>query len=519
MQPLQRHCFNGFLALTLSSISVWAWGADTAAAPNIPWPTTGWQESTPEQQGMSSDALRRLVDFGAHNDVDSLLVVRHGKLVLDTYYAPFRSDLKHIVNSATKAVVGTLTGIAIKDGLLKSVNQPVTEFFADQPMANLDANKKAIRIEHLLDLTSGIAWSEPLTSAFPETVFQMVRSPNWTSFVLDRPMAQAPGTGFNYNSGSWHLMSAILTKTTGKSAADYAAQRLFGPLGIADVTWSKDAQGISTGGFGIYMHPRDMAKLGYLYLHNGEWDGKALLPADWTDKIFHHATVDMHLDNPSTRRYANGWWTIPGRDAIMAVGLRNQLIVVLPKLDMVAVLTGKTYYPVPSMIDLLEASVVSSRALPVNAQANTELSHSVRDAAKNKAIAVPPTPALAGQISGRSYRFERNAQGINTAMLDLASASPHYEIVFNSANPMNGPMHRTGPVGLDGLFRTNDESAGPARAVRASWTDATTLAMESRALSDGVIARYTFHFADSAVDVEYSDSAGNKAQLHGVSTP
>ena len=208
-------------------------GAQDAAAPASPaaspaasaaeaplaaiWPADDWAESTPEAQGMDSAALAKLVDFGAAQGMDSLLVTRHGSLVAEAFYAPYREGLKHAVNSTTKGVVATLTGMAIQDGLIASRDAPVLDFFADRKVANADASKKAMTVGHLLDMTSGLNWIEPLSDAVPETMLQLTRTRDWQGFVLDRPMAQAPGTGFNYNSGNTHLLSAILAHKTGGS--------------------------------------------------------------------------------------------------------------------------------------------------------------------------------------------------------------------------------------------------------------------------------------------------------------
>ena len=150
------------------------------------------------------------------------------------------------------------------------------EFFADRTIANLDERKKAITICHMLDMTSGLEWSEGLDGF--RSFIAMERSPDWQQFILDQPMSTAPGTVFYYDSGISHLLSAILTRVTGKSALDYARETLFGPLGIEDVMWRADPQGVSGGGAGLYMHPRDMAKIGYLYLRGGVWEGKQILP-------------------------------------------------------------------------------------------------------------------------------------------------------------------------------------------------------------------------------------------------
>ena len=255
-------------------------------------------------------ALADLVDFGADSAMDSLLVVRHGRIVAEAYYAPFRAGQQHLVNSVTKAVVGTLVGIAVKEERIRRLDQPVVDLFFERAIANLGADKKAITLETLLDSNSGLDWNEPLSDAPPETMLQMARSRDWVGFVLDRPMAQPPGRAFNYDSGTWHLLSAVLTKKTGMDTLAYAKQALFGPLGIGEARWRQDPQGIRTGGYGLFLQPRDMAKIGYLYLHHGQWAGEQLLPPSWSEHVF-HATVDMNLGTSSAFRYANGWWTIP----------------------------------------------------------------------------------------------------------------------------------------------------------------------------------------------------------------
>ena len=507
---------QGLVCMTLAGAGV-VWSAGRVEPPAVPWPTAGWQESTPEQQGMASLAVRRLVDFGAKNGMDSLLVIRHGTVVADAYYAPYRAGLKHHLYSATKGVLGTLTGIAVQDGLLKGVAQPVVDFFPDRATLADDPRKKTITIDHLLDMTSGIDWKEPLDGA-PETLRAMRRSPHWSAFVLNRPMAQAPGTAFNYSSGNSQLLSSVLTRATGKSAADFARERLFGPLGIADTLWRQYLQGNAIGGFGLYMHPRDMAKIGYLYLHHGAWDGRQLLPPRWTDKVF-HAMVDMRMGSPSTFRYANGWWTLPQQDVYMAVGFLQQIIMVVPRLDLVVVVTGKRSPRFGPLIDLLEAACTSQQALPAAPGAHADLVRRVQEAATEKTFAAEPLSATAAAVSGRSYRFDRNALGLTALTLNLRAATPQYDMLFDGTGTATGVQRLAGPMGLDGAFRVNDPPSGPPLAVKASWTDAATLSMVSQWVTDGVVSSHTLRFDGNTVDIAYRDNTGTDLQLHGIAKP
>ena len=362
----------------------------------------GWPTSTPEAQGMSSQELTGLVNFGIDNGFDSLLVMRHGTIVAEAYYAPFAPRLRHRINSATKAVIGSLIGIALKEGLIKSLDQPVLDFLPGRVSAKPDERLKAVTLRHLLDMTSGLDWDEPLTNTIPAALFEMERSRDWVQYVLDRGMARDPGAAFDYNSGGPHLLSAVLSKVTGKSAEDYAKEKLFGPLGITDFLWRRDPQGVSTGGYGLYMLPGDMAKLGLFWLHDGVWQGKRLLPAGWTDAA-RQGRVDMPFPG---LRYANLFWSIPGEDAFMAVGFDRQLIVVLPKLDVVAAFTGARRYSnadgkpsapeyrLSAVIDRLKGATKSDAALPEDATSVDALAKRIRyvleEARVDAADAAPP---------------------------------------------------------------------------------------------------------------------------------
>jgi CubicO group peptidase (beta-lactamase class C family) len=264
----------------------------------------------PEKQGMDSTALATLVAFGGSHSFDSLLVERHGRIVLDAYYAPYTADIPHEIHSSTKAIISTLVGMIYKDGLLHRLDDPVLDFFPDRRVANIDDRKKAITVQNLLDMTSGFDWDQGIEDGKEQTLHDMERSSNWTQFILDRPMAHAPGEIFNYIDGSPNLLSAIITKLTGRLAEDYARENLFVPLGITDWHWDRDRQGLSVGAWTLTLRPRDMSKIGYLYLHHGEWDGKQLLPHGWGD-VLSHATVTMHASVDPDLRYSNFFGYFP----------------------------------------------------------------------------------------------------------------------------------------------------------------------------------------------------------------
>ena len=366
----------------------------THAEENVVWPTAQWQTSTPEAQGMDSAALAKLVEFGTTRSLDSLLIARHGRLVLDAYYALRSPDLPHPLNSATKSVIGTLLAIAYQDGLLDSFDHPMLSFFPDRNPAALDARKRAITIQNLLDMTSGIDWTEP-SDGKPTTFREMLRSRDWVDFILDRPMSNAPGETFNYNSGNSQLLSAIITELTGMSARDYAKAKLFTPLGITTASsWSSEwparvfgngrtSQSLTMGGAGLSMVPRDMAKIGYLYLRNGEWEGKRLLPSAWVDKPL-HATIDMKLPRVPDLRYSSSFWAFPDKHVYMAVGYHCQLIMVFSELDIVAVTTARNFCPFSKLVDDISGAVKSDTALPPDPAGAELLATAIRNVSSGK---------------------------------------------------------------------------------------------------------------------------------------
>lgn len=201
--------------------------------------------------------------------VHSLLVVRHGYLVLETYFHPYSGKTPHAWASVTKSVTSTLVGLLIDDNYIKDTEQPIVEFFPEYRAALADA-KKQITVGNLLTMTSGLECGYKPGEL---EALAMQRSANFVTAVLELPMHSKPGSEFSYCSGATHLLSAIVTRATNMSTLDYARQRLFDPLRIKEARWPADPQGVNYGWSDLMMHPRDMARVGYLYLHNGVWNG------------------------------------------------------------------------------------------------------------------------------------------------------------------------------------------------------------------------------------------------------
>jgi CubicO group peptidase (beta-lactamase class C family) len=297
------------------------------------WPTQGWRTTTPEEQGMDSGQLTQMLVEVEQKDLDlhSLLVIRHGAIVSETYFGAYHADTPHVLYSVTKSFIATLVGIAIDRGLIDTVDHPVLDYFPDIAIKEPNPLRETMKLEHLLTMTTGLAWQDE------DPIFgEMYRSQDWVAYVLNTPMLEKPGSRFNYCSGCSHVLSAIVQQTTGTNTRDFAQEALFGPLGITSYRWEVDSKGIPIGGWGLELTPRDMAKLGYLYLHQGEWDGQQIVSTQWIEKA-----TQKHIDTDDDLDYGYQWWINPRLGAYMALGLYGQTVFVVPGSDLIVVTTAK----------------------------------------------------------------------------------------------------------------------------------------------------------------------------------
>jgi CubicO group peptidase (beta-lactamase class C family) len=512
MRALERIATALIVVQSLAVFPTLAARAECACSSQTPWPTKDWEASRPEAEGMDSAALAQLVHFVGLYKQDSLLIVRHGKIVVDAYYAPYAPNIRHDLRSVTKSFIGTLTGIELQQGLLDSVDHPVVDLFADKHISNVDDAKKAMTVQNMLDMTSGIAWSEDAYTS-DETIMRMYKAPDIAEFVLSQPMSDAPGARFYYDGGNPYVLSALIIKKAGRDALDFARDELFKPLGISSVRWGEaDAQGVTDGESGLYLAPRDMAKLGYLYLHEGSWDGQQIIPSSWVDRARQGpvtATNGFH--------YGNLWWSLPGKGAFMARGRHSQIILVLPKLDVVAVMTGALkdgYVPTTDLIDGIAGAIKSEASLPLDSAAESLLAASIQKAATERASPVGSTPELAKLISGKSYRLNDNDLHVKTFSLNLVGPDPSWEII-TATQRLDRPTARYGgSVGLDGLFRKSSASYG-VNAVKGSWLDNHTFLVERRILGHGEMQRWTLAFDGKTVNIKFESTDGAEMELHG----
>jgi CubicO group peptidase (beta-lactamase class C family) len=295
-----------------------------------PGSSVGGQTRPTDQR--THPALEQAVEAAAElSRLHSLLVSRHGEVVLERYFNGRRAGSQANIKSASKSIVSALVGIAIDRGLIKDVKQPIATFFPDL-LASSDAPKRAITIEDLLTMRSG------LETTSNRNYGAWVQSRNWVGHVLSRPLIAAPGTIMEYSTGNTHLLSAIVTKATGESTWQFAQETLAKPLGFTLPQWPRDPQGIYFGGNDMLMTPRQMLTVGELYLHRGRWNGRQIVPEKWIETSF----VPRARSRFNDRLYGYGWWMreIAGCQAYYAWGFGGQFIILMPELDLVIVSTS-----------------------------------------------------------------------------------------------------------------------------------------------------------------------------------
>ena len=272
----------------------------------------------------------------------SLLVSHRGTLVLERYFNGARASRPANVKSVSKSVISALVGIAIEQGRIPGVDEPIATYLGDHLRADADRPKRAITIEDLLSMRSGLA------STSGRNYGAWVTSRHWVRHALARPLEAAPGTTMAYSTGNTHLLSAILTTATGRSTWRYAQDVLAAPLGFSLARWPQDPQGVYFGGNEMLFTPRQMVAFGELYLNRGSVRGRQVVPARWVDESF----IPRGRSDYSGELYGYGWWirdltrtTPAGAESVTAFyawGYGGQYVFVVPRLQLVIVTTSST---------------------------------------------------------------------------------------------------------------------------------------------------------------------------------
>ncbi|GAB5537002.1 MAG: hypothetical protein Rubg2KO_32510 [Rubricoccaceae bacterium] len=365
-----------FLILALPAIS----SAPVWSQPAISWPGETWETSTPEAEGIHPDSVAAIVadmESGAYGYIDAFMLIRHGRVVADyrfeqdyetlaaqydttnyqynydhpDWHPYYQGTDLHSLQSVTKSVLSAAMGIAIDEGHIEGVHVPAMSFFDAYRPFETDARKEAMTLEDLLTMRSGLLWQD--TGGYDSDEHDTIKleaSDTWIQFVLDKPTDAQPGTQWQYNDGASVLIGKILREATGQRADDWANQRLFQPIGIDAFYWKTTPDGEADTEGGLYLRTEDLARVGYLFLRGGNWNGTQVISQDWVEAST--SPVVPHINGPQSIGYGYQWW-VPrhedGQTRIFAAnGYGGQFLLVSPEHDIVAVFNGWTIHDRPA---------------------------------------------------------------------------------------------------------------------------------------------------------------------------
>jgi CubicO group peptidase (beta-lactamase class C family) len=378
-------------------------------------PFAGLPRSTPEEQGISSSAILSFVD-GAEQKVDavhSFMIVRHGHVVSEGWWAPYAADEPHVLYSLSKSFTSTAVGLAIAEGKL-SLDDTLLKIFPEEAPASPSKNLSSMRVRDLLRMSSGQTAED--IKGFPFTgKADLVRT------FLEYPVPDIPGTHFVYNTPGTYMLSAIVQKVTGQTVRDYLQTRLFEPLGIAKPRWDESAQGVSFGGYGLNLRTEDIARFGQLYLQKGQWQGRQLLPQAWVEEATSLQTAKG--SDPTSdwnQGYGYQFWRCR-HGFFRGDGAFGQFCIVMPQYDAVVAVTSGTG-DMQSVMNLIWDRIVPAMgvaALPADPESDGKLSARLAGLSLRKQAGQATSP-MAGSVTGKTFTFPENGQHIEALSLRAA---------------------------------------------------------------------------------------------------
>jgi len=461
--------------------------------------TASLPRSTPEAEGVSSEAIITFLDSAAvsKQEFHSFMFLRHGKVIAEGWWNPYRSDLRHTLYSTSKSFTSTAVGFAVNEKLL-TVNDKVISFFPDQLPDTVSPFLADMTVKDLLTMSTGQS-PEP-TGAIRSA------GPGWVKSFLAFPVTNDPGSTFLYNSMATFMLSAIIQKVTGEMLIDYLRPRLFEPLGIEGMEWEINPDSINTGGWGLLVKTEDMAKFGQLYLQKGVWNGKQVIPASWVEEATTFK-IDQAPDALQSKRDSSDWlqgycyqfWRCRN-NAFRADGAYGQYIIVMPEKDAVVVFTAES----PDMQEEINMvwkyllPAMKDEPLPGNARSAKKLKQRLESQAL-PLTAKGPDSHVAATLSLKTFILENNEPHVDSLAFDFTGEicnmivkanNKTYSIPFGAGKWILSETELTGPniLSRPGAFAAN-KIAGSY-----SWKNKNTLELVLRYIESPHTMRFTCIF-------------------------
>ncbi len=449
--------------------------------------------STPEDVGIPSSAVSDFVAALGRSgqEVHSFMLLRHGSVAAEAWWKPYAPDLPHMLFSLSKSFTSTAVGLAATEGLL-SVDDPVLRFFPEQAPRRPSKNLEAMRLRHLLTMSTGHE---------KDCLDRMTRGKtrDWVRAILSLDVEREPGSLFVYNSGASYLLSAVVQKVTGQRLVDYLAPRLFEPLAIDGAAWETCPRGINTGGWGLSLTTEDIAKFGQLYLQKGQWQGRRLLPEAWIDEATGSRISNAGGDKIDwTQGYGYQFWR-SRHGAYRGDGAFGQFCVVMPEQDAVLAMTSGAQ----NMQAILDAAwdtllPAMGEGAKVVHKRQRELRKTLRSV-KLEAPAFRDDAAAAAAIDGATYELDANEAKLRSIAFAFARGRLAVKLRGRRTN-----TYRCGAgkwaAGKARMEDSRDPSRVPVRCAY-RWTERGDLEVTIRAITTPFCIVCSCRFAGDVVEV------------------
>lgn len=488
-------------------------GQNTSHAKALP-------RSTPAAEGVAPQAIAALLDAASKSkhEFHSIMILRHGKVISEAWWAPYRADLRHTMYSCSKSFTATAVGFAVSEGKI-SLDDKVISFFPEYLPQQVSPYLEQLTIRHLLTMTDGMD---------PDPSFSLaVSDDNWIKGFFGTPIVKAPGSVFLYNSLGTYMAGAIVQKVTGQSLVEYLKPRLFEPLGIEGMDWENDLLGYNVGGWGLRIKTEDMAKFAQLFLQKGVWNGKQVLPQGWVEEASSKKILqqpDLSDADRSKNDWAQGYCYQMWRsrhNSFRGDGAYGQLIMVLPEQDAVIAVTAETNdmqgemnliwdYLLPGFLDA---------PMPTSPAETDHLRQQIKKLQLPKIGGKAKSP-VAKSIQGKNFKLQPNDLQLESLKfdfdkdeveMDMAGTEGHFSFDFGAGKWESGTTKRLGPylANVKGYF----QGLPPAQVVgNYGWLDDNTLQLKLRYIESPHSETFTCHFDGKKLRLEYekSNDFGNK---------
>lgn len=469
--------------------------------------------STATAEGVSSKRIIEFLDTinKSKHELHSIMILRHGKVIAEGWWSPYRPDLKHTLYSLSKSFTSTAVGFAVAEKKL-SVTDKVISFFPDKLPEKVSENLSALTIKDLLSMSVGQT---------PDPTGPVVISNDWIKTFFAIPIFKTPGSEFLYNSAATYMLSAIVQKVTGQKIIDYLTPRLLKPLGIQGADWETDPSGISVGGWGLRVKTEDIAKFAQLYLQKGKWKGKQILPAAWVEeattfKVDNAPGMEQIRKDSSDWRqgYCYQFWR-SRYNSYRGDGAFGQYALVLPELDAVIAITSETTDMQGELNLVWQYLLPALKADKNSLNKNDDVVLKKKLAGLKLLLPKQPDSVFKKTVLAKKFSVESNPKNIESISFDqkdmiitlgIKTKTDSYSFRFGDKKWIEGKTTMPGPSLVEGAKNHFIGLPPSVIAGAYSWRSPNILEMRLRYIDSPHTLIVTLNFNGNNVTVDLLDS-------------